>query len=141
MESRPPRTDPRFEWIRQPHFAGKQGMAARLEFVVFTVVFEYGCFVRDPDAVVAESREDGPAGFSGQHLWRKHSSEITWEIFDEKRHDVSCRVRHRRRISPLLPNLIERGKRGIAAYQQVLVFLFAALHSLHQHGRGETSVL
>src|SRR6266852_2061678 len=113
---------------RQPRFAFPQSTAARLEFfLVCTIVFEYGRFVCDPDVVVPESGEDGPAGFRGQHLWCIYSGKIPRQEFDEGCRDVSRRVRHRRCKSPLLPNLVERGKHAIAAYQRVLVFLFAAL--------------
>src|SRR2546423_10121462 len=43
--------------------------------------------------LVADSGEDGPAGFGGQHLRRKDSREIPREIFDEKIGRAACRGR------------------------------------------------
>src|SRR5438874_6737328 len=60
--------------------------------------------VRDPDVVAAESGEDGPAGFGGQHLRRKDSREITRESLRRRcrseehtselqsRRDLVCRL-------------------------------------------------
>ena len=62
-------------------------------------------------------------------------------MLDKLRGDVCRRIRHWRRESSLLPYLVERGKRAVAPYQYLLIFLLAALHSPNQNGRGEAGIL
>src|SRR5260370_18384023 len=96
---------------RQPGRALRQSAAVWLEFFfIVTGVLEHRCFVRDADAVVADSGENGSPGFGGQHLRRENAGKVPREKFDEKCGNISRLVRYRRRMIPLPPTPEKDGK-------------------------------
>src|SRR5260370_29684192 len=102
---------------RQPGRALRQSAAVWLEFFfIVTGVLEHRCFVRDADAVVADSGENGSPGFGGQHLWRENAGKVPREKLDEKCGNMRRRVRYRRRKFPLPPDLQQVGEHTVASY-------------------------
>ena len=92
-------------------------------------------------AMLADPRENSAACSDRQSFGRENALDIEREILDEQRSNVSGGVSHRRSEKPLLADLVESGKDGVAPDQQSFILFGAALQSSHQNSGHEAGVL
>lgn len=111
------------------------------DFFVFFGGPELSNFVGELDGVLAYARENGAADIGGQFFGSENTGGIAREEFDELGGDVGGGVGHGGSEQSLLANLIERGKHGVAADEQVFVFLGTVVHATNQHGSGKPGIL
>lgn len=93
------------------------------------------------DAVFSNAAENGAANFRRELLRREDARKVAGKIFDELRGNMSSAVCHRRSEKPLLPNLIKRRKKGIAAQHEIFILFRFVIYAAYQHGCGKARIL
>src|SRR5215470_10842192 len=87
------------------------------------------------------ARQDRTAYFHGKSLGWEDALFVPWEEFDKHSRYMRRCIGYGRRHAPLLTDLIERGKHGVAADGEALIFFLAALYPGHNNGGGEPRIL